>query len=408
MTQRAQPQRIPRGGRRITGGRATATVGVFLLLTVALLDGVFVGAQRRLGLPTPYVLIVPPALLVVVLLRPRVPVPVVLESLAATAIGLTLSLVYLNFRFGDVLGLAQLTVVSVLLLLLRGAELDRFTIERVSIVCYRYLHAALLFQCAQLIAWTFWRLDLSPTALLNTGAGGPDSGALELYGFRATAFSVEPVWLMMAEAAALGWLERFSPDRSGRAVLILGASAILARSLTGVGMFTVGTAVLSLRRGWITPSRVLLSALVASALMFMFSARAASLFSGGDPSTNQRLTTAGVALDLIAESFPSGTGYGEFTDRADWPSDAGLYYGGAVPPGTKSDVLVLNLIAELGLPGLGIVLWLFGRFGVPGGVGSAPFFAALMLGSGSLLVPSVFLLSVSLARRSQADVSVDE
>ncbi|MDQ2911872.1 MAG: hypothetical protein M3T56_01285, partial [Chloroflexota bacterium] len=99
--------------------------------------------------------------------------------------------------------------------------------------------------------------------------------------------------------------------------------------------------------------------------------RITNIVGGRDPSTSQRIISAGVAARVIEQSFPVGVGYGNFRRYAEYPQGFEAYVANiAEDTRYKSDSFVLNYVAELGLLGLVLVTWvaaLFvnGRHGLP-------------------------------------------
>lgn len=137
---------------------------------------------------------------------------------------------------------------------------------------------------------------------------------------------------------------------------------LMAIAATGAGAglilasFFIAHQVLISKRGNLVMRVGFLGALAALVLV-VFSGRISDVLNQNDPSSQMRLESTIVAAEVIEETFPVGTGFGNYRDYAVfdpllWGSflnvDEATFY--------KSDILALNLIAELGFFGAILML----------------------------------------------------
>ena len=130
--------------------------------------------------------------------------------------------------------------------------------------------------------------------------------------------------------------------------------------------------------------------------VIVFGGRIAEVLDNSDPSTRMRTESAIVALEVIEQTFPIGTGYGNYRDIADFDEDlwrgfidlqeAEFY---------KSDILILNLVAELGIVGCLLVVLLFRNFRVRGSFLILAVAAVMMLTAGTLVMPFYLVLAAT-------------
>ncbi len=121
--------------------------------------------------------------------------------------------------------------------------------------------------------------------------------------------------------------------------------------------------------------------------------RLTNVVSGLDPSTNMRVTSAGVAWRVIEDSFPLGVGYGNYRRYAVYPSGFDAASNLSRDTNYKSDSFVLNYIAELGLLGALLIVWVGGLLVATRQFLPAVFVAFVAILSGTILIPAVLAMA---------------
>lgn len=126
----------------------------------------------------------------------------------------------------------------------------------------------------------------------------------------------------------------------------------------------------------------------------VFSNRISNVVNQDDPSTQMRIESSNVALEVIAETFPVGTGFGNYQDHADFDPyiwggflnlDEASYY--------KSDILALNMIAEMGIFGCILLLAFAGNFVCRTAPLVTVMALVMILSSGTMIMPFYFVLA---------------
>jgi hypothetical protein len=205
----------------------------------------------------------------------------------------------------------------------------------------------------------------------------------------------EPAWAGVAVATSYLAVLFHRPQRmlpaqiaflAAVAATASGTGLILAAAFVGHQISTTRSASLTMRIG-------LLAGLVAMTLA-IFGGRIAQILDSTDASAQMRLESVTVAVKIIEESFPTGTGFGNYRNVADFDEDLwrgfinleeAEYY--------KSDVLALNLIAELGLLGCVLIVVLIRNFRHRQGLLTMAVFALVLLASGTLIMPYLLVLA---------------
>ena len=316
------------------------------------------------------------------------------------------------FLHGEVyiVGYLQLTLFVAVLIVVQGVFAD--APQWLAGAFPRALAFAHYFLCGYvLLAFASWHLlgsDLSIPNLMVPQAPGLDIGGLiESRPFRPSGFSVEPAWAAMALAASYTGVHCLMPAERDRAFLALAVAAVALQSPTLV-LFASVVAVVYTARGRESFARAGIVVLAAVAMVFlMYSARErlVDIFTGLDPSALMRLSSTSVAWHVIEDSFPLGVGYGNFRHFAEYGPEWSNYISLAEAQYYKSDSLFLNYAAELGIWGVALLLsicWNFtlGKHPLP-----AVFAVMLLALSGTLLMPSVFVMAaiVGLLQRRKCD-----
>jgi O-Antigen ligase len=369
-----------------------------LVLAFVYGDGVATAIQQRLGLNSPFLVLFPClalAVLLMVLECGRVPLRFVGSALGFTAAGAALLLFQVNqFDGVNLPGYAQLWLF--LLLLLAVAELFAAAGDDLAEIFRRFQVWSLYLGCAYLVTtfliWETTGKDISLISLITGAPPGNDA----VYGFRPRAFAREPAWAAFMLAANYTGVYLLAPKERVRGFIALALAIAALRS--GTAFLFVGALVLVglfQGRGSGQNRAVFLVFALAGVVLLgcLYRGRIDEVTSGVDPSGLMRSDSAGVAWNVVERSFPIGVGYGNFRSEAGYGSQFANYIDLDAAPDYKSDVMVLNVIAELGLAGLLVLGWLAmlaarGRHFL-----FWLFLAALFLLAGGPLIPSVVLVA---------------
>lgn len=207
----------------------------------------------------------------------------------------------------------------------------------------------------------------------------------------------EPSWA--GYAAASSYLAVYVTRRE-RLLLPL-MTFLVATAATGAGSGLILAALFSGHQ-FLTahrtsmPLRLVLLAGMAGLTVTVFGGRIVEVLNRNDASTQMRIESAIVATEVIAENFPIGTGFGNYRNVADFDEelwrgfvdlDEADYY--------KSDLLVLNLIAELGLFGGVLVILLLWNVFCRESLLLVAMVALLMLSAGTLILPYHLVLAAA-------------
>lgn len=212
---------------------------------------------------------------------------------------------------------------------------------------------------------------------------------------RTSGLQREPAWAGYALASTYLAVLATRPQRmllvqlaflGGIAATGSGVGFILASLFITYQMLTTGKGGLGVRLIFLGGMAVVVAT--------VFSDRIGNVLDQNDPSTQMRLESSFVALDVIAETFPVGSGFGNYQEHADFDpviwsgfldTDEATYY--------KSDTLILNIIAELGVFGCVLLIAFIGNFICR----TAPLVSAMalvmMLSSGTMIMPFYLVLA---------------
>ncbi len=212
---------------------------------------------------------------------------------------------------------------------------------------------------------------------------------------RTSGLQREPAWAGYAISSSYLAILTTRPQRLLFAQLaFLGG---IAATGSGVGLVLAALFItyqmLMTRKGSIG-MRLLFLVGVAVVTSVVFSSRISNVVNQDDPSTQMRIESSNVALDVIAETFPVGTGFGNYQDHADFDPyiwggflnlDEASYY--------KSDILALNIIAEMGVFGCILLLAFAGNFVCRTAPLVTVMALVMMLSSGTMIMPFYFVLA---------------
>lgn len=129
-------------------------------------------------------------------------------------------------------------------------------------------------------------------------------------------------------------------------------------------------------------------------VMIVFSSRISDVINQNDPSSQMRLESTTVAMEVIAETFPLGTGFGNYQDYAVFdPNIWGNFLDLSEATYYKSDILALNFISELGFFGSILIIILILNFTSRNNYLILISAVAMILTSGTVIHPAYFVLS---------------
>jgi hypothetical protein len=377
---------------------------LIILLTVALLvvgygDGLGAGLQARFNLPSPWIVTFGSllALLIgymVVANRGLAKADVFHITVVLWFLCLGLALQLLLHGTINVAGYIQLALFVAALALVRG--LFARAPDPLLAAFGRSVLFAHVFLCGYvIIAWLTWHLtgaDISVRTLLDSSV---PAALNAYYGYRPAGWSAEPAWAALALSASFSATYYLMPS-TRQAVLVLTAVAALALQSGTLFLFisVVACGILARRHARLAILPVLL--VVAALLVFAFGQnRIEAVIQGRDPSAMMRADSAIVAADVVSQSFPIGVGYGNFRDYAVYGSEFSQFLDLPTASSYKSDVLILNFAAELGLGGLLLIVYVFRLLGFGQFLMPTIFLAILALTSGTLLVPALLVLAAA-------------
>lgn len=125
----------------------------------------------------------------------------------------------------------------------------------------------------------------------------------------------------------------------------------------------------------------------------LFKERLASIFAGTDPSTLMRLNSFEVGWSVIQNSFPMGTGFGNFRELAFYGSQWSSFIDLSQASFYKTDIGWLNLVAELGLFGVLVLAMFLALFRASRSLLLLATMALSLFVVGALIVPYYFVLA---------------
>jgi len=207
----------------------------------------------------------------------------------------------------------------------------------------------------------------------------------------------EPAWV--AYAVATGYLAVHYTRQTRLLPFQIAFLAAVTAAAAGSGLVIaalfIGHQIVTTRNVSATVKAGLIAGLALMTVV-VFGGRIAEVLDNSDPSTRMRTESAIVAVEVIEQTFPIGTGYGNYREVADFDEDlwrgfidleeAEFY---------KSDILVLNLVAELGIAGCLLVVLLLRNFWVRGSFLIFALTAVMMLTAGTLVMPFYLVLAAT-------------
>ncbi|OYQ19539.1 hypothetical protein CHR90_08990 [Elstera cyanobacteriorum] len=174
---------------------------------------------------------------------------------------------------------------------------------------------------------------------------------------------------------------------------------LLAIGVTGAGAglimacVFIAQQVLINRRGNLV-LRLGVLAVLGLLVLVVFSGRISEVLNQNDPSSQMRLESTTVAAEVIAETFPIGTGFGNYQDHAIFdPTIWGGFLDISEATYYKSDVLALNFIAELGFFGIVLTILFIMNFSSRSNVLVFVAVMIMVLTSGTVIQPAYLVLA---------------
>lgn len=373
-----------------------------VLLAIALLvvgygDGLAAGLQERFNLPSPWIILFA-ALLVLIAIYAATANRGIAAGKAFQievllwAFGLGLAAQLLIHSTLNVAGYVQLALFVVALTLVRS--LFARAPSRLLVNFGPSVLLAHAFLCGYVIAafvvWHLAGVDIGIRRLIGTYGPAVVSA---YYGYRPAAWGAEPAWTAMALSVSCSAGYYLMPAARRFVLLSTAVAALFLQSGTLFLFLSLVVCGLLLRRN--ARLGILAGILVAAALvpLSIGSDRISIVLQGQDPSLMMRYSSAQTAMDVVSRSFPIGVGYGNFRDTAVYAAafsnfldlNAASYY--------KSDLMILNYVAELGFGGILLVAYVFRLLGFGRFLLITIFLALQTVLSGTVLVPALLVLA---------------
>jgi hypothetical protein len=289
-----------------------------------------------------------------------------------------------------ILGYGQLVFFVICMLLTRRLfeSADRGLVERIAgaALFIHYLQCVLII--VAVAAWHAFGINLNPLDFLEQGE------VQAVYGFRASGLAREPAWAAIALAATYTTIHYLMPGRRPMALLAFVVASILANSGTAfvIGIVFASTFFLEKRSAALWVAAAIIASMAAGALVYSQYDRILLILGGSDGSTNMRLASAGVAWQVVVDSFPFGVGYGNFRLFGIYGAEFDNFIDAEQISYYKSDILLLNLVSELGAAGAALVWLLYRLFRVRGHLLPTFIFLVLMVLFGTIVVPPILLV----------------
>ncbi len=370
--------------------------GVLLFLIVGFGDGLGYYLRNEFGLPSPHLLMLPILGLSLFLAYEASPELSLRQALESIFIPIAICVGWMILQLsisGQIyfLGFGQLVLFLILVSLVR--RLFEAVPRRITEGFLGAVFVIHYVQCSYIIlAAVFWNILDVNINLLNFL--GPLESS-EVYGIRYAGLSREPAWAAYSIASSYLAIHYFRPASQFRALIAFVIAAILINSGTGYFLVISFAAAYWFKRypagSWVKSSFIGLGALFL--LTYLQWDRLVSVVSGLDSSLLMRRASMRVAFQVIADSFPLGTGYGNFRSYGVYGAEFDTYINLAQAAYYKSDVLSLNLVAELGLLGFAFLAWIVRIFWVRGFVFPMLMGLTLLILFGTALVPAVVAIA---------------
>ena len=367
------------------------------LLTVGYGDGLAAGLQLRLSLASPWIVVFVALFGLFAGYLAATGTRLTTADLVRAEVviwwfAITLALQFLLHGKVNMAGYMQLALFVVALVLVRAlfANAPDRLIAAVGPSAF-VAHVVLAgYVVIALVVWNASGVDLSIRAQIT----GSSVAINDYYGYRPAAWGAEPAWTAIALAVSYSATYYLMPSARGIALVLTAVAAIALQSGTlFLFLFLVvcGLVVRSSRRLAIPAGLLMVAALLVASLG---SDRLQAVIQGRDPSLMMRSSSALVAIDVVARSFPLGVGYGNFRDDAVYGSEFDAYLDLDQASYYKSDVMILNFAAELGLAGPLLLAYVFRVLGFGRLLLPTIILAMQAVLSGTVLIPALLVLAV--------------
>lgn len=217
-----------------------------------------------------------------------------------------------------------------------------------------------------------------------------------IFGFsRTSGFHRESAWAGQAMAATFLISYYLRPSKILPVTVLFVGGILTSGSATGMFLaFLFAGYTFAVRKNVSMGARILVGLVVVAAFSIVFRERIQDIFSGLDASTSMRVASTRAAIDIIREHFPFGTGYGNFRNFAVYDSgfsqafidlEKASFY--------KSDLAILNILAELGVMGAIMLVFFARNFYVRSTLPIIGFVVIGYFSSGTLVAPPYFALA---------------
>ena len=219
----------------------------------------------------------------------------------------------------------------------------------------------------------------------------------ENYGFRSSGISREPAWAAVGLASTYLIIHYLAPERRTSALVGFILAAWLINSGTAYLFGVVFGAMYVFRQR--SNMLILLGgvfALIAIGLMtYLQWDRIGVVLQGADPSFNMRYASAKVGLEVIYDSFPIGTGYGNYRLFGVYGAEFDSFINLELISFYKSDILFLNILSELGIVGILFIAAFYHAIRVRGRFIPTIIFLIILFLFGTIIVPPLILIAAT-------------
>lgn len=217
------------------------------------------------------------------------------------------------------------------------------------------------------------------------------------YGFRAAGISREPAWAAIGLASTYIVIHYLSPERRTGALCgyILAAWLISSGTAYLFGILFGIIYMLERRSGLLFIAGGIFALLAVSLLTYLQWERIGEILQGVDPSMNMRFASAQVALNVVYDSFPIGTGYGNFRLFGVYGAEFDNFINLELISRYKSDILLLNIFSELGIAGIAFIAMVYRAIAVKNYIAPIVVFLIILFLFGTIIVPPLILIAAT-------------
>jgi hypothetical protein len=217
----------------------------------------------------------------------------------------------------------------------------------------------------------------------------------ENYGFRSSGISREPAWAAMGLASTYLIIHYLAPQRKTSALIgfILAAWLINSGTAYLFGIVFGAMYVFEQRSSMLLLLGGIFALLAIGLMTYLQWDRIGMVLQGADPSFNMRFASAKVALEVIFDSFPIGTGYGNYRLFGVYGAEFDSFINLELITFYKSDILLLNILSELGIAGILFAAVFYHAITVRGRLMPTIIFLVTLFLFGTIIVPPLILVA---------------